>query len=89
VNCAVTEIFRSNWLGGIPLEVQLRGTDLDKPGKPDGFEVRARLLEPAFQAAFSTLLKNTYAQARVDDIDWHEVAANWDLPFRKRKGAKK
>lgn len=46
------------------------------------------IMLPHVQAIFSQILAAGHADAKPDEIDWLEVAANWDLPFerRRRKG---
>ena len=44
---------------------------------------------PHVQAIFSQILTAGHADARPDEIDWLEVAANWDLPLERKRPRKK
>jgi hypothetical protein len=48
----------------------------------------AMLLLEVFRAPFSGLLDNFRPDARLDEIHWVNVVANWDLPWPKGSGQK-
>lgn len=49
----------------------------------------AALRLPHVQVQFGTLMRVGLSEAKLEDIDWEHVIANWDLPFKTRAGRRR
>lgn len=57
--------------------------------KPQFHSPQEIIALPHVQAIFAQILAVGHADAKPDEIDWLEVAANWDLPIQSPKNRKK
>jgi hypothetical protein len=76
VNCAATEFLQGLHI----ISYQRPG---DKPFDPKYFRL------PRVQSHFAAILLSGKADAKPEEIDWLEVAANWHLPFPKLRRKRK
>lgn len=71
VNCGITAFLKS-------LDVIASPGRNGKPFDPECFRL------PHIQRQFAPVLSAGKADARIEEIDWLEVIANWELPFPKK-----